>query len=316
MTPTTTVDPDPDDLNHPLLNLSNLQSRLSIVHNLLSNSLTTNTIIPTSHMSVISDEISAAITAAILNATALISAANNNINNINPSQSHLNFNPLTTPALLKTEANEEHIEDDLDIVELDAVELLAEHLHFCEFCGKGFKRDANLRMHMRAHGNRFKTLEALSKPDKSVDSEVIGVKTTRFSCPFAGCHKKNFSVLADLKSHLKHCGETKWKCSCGTSFSRKDKLFGHIALFEGHMPAMPLVPEVAVEDGGRGKGVALQPLPPVVEGVEGVEWVDDDMLFDGLGSIDDDTLFDGLGSIDDGFCLQNILGAGSMDWNL
>ncbi|CAN1161861.1 Protein SENSITIVE TO PROTON RHIZOTOXICITY 2, partial [Linum perenne] len=51
-----------------------------------------------------------------------------------------------------------------DVVELDAVELLAEHVHFCEICGKGFKRDANLRMHMRAHGNQFKTLEALAKP--------------------------------------------------------------------------------------------------------------------------------------------------------
>ncbi|OAY84491.1 Protein SENSITIVE TO PROTON RHIZOTOXICITY 1 [Ananas comosus] len=52
------------------------------------------------------------------------------------------------------------------------------------------------------------------------------------------CNKKSFSVLADLKSHLKHCGETPWLCSCGTSFSRKDKLFGHLALFEGHFPAV------------------------------------------------------------------------------
>ncbi|KAL7231599.1 hypothetical protein ACSBR2_009768 [Camellia fascicularis] len=38
--------------------------------------------------------------------------------------------------------------DDWEIIELDAVELLAKHIHFCDICGKGFKRDANLRMHM------------------------------------------------------------------------------------------------------------------------------------------------------------------------
>ncbi|XP_076933174.1 protein SENSITIVE TO PROTON RHIZOTOXICITY 1-like, partial [Bidens hawaiensis] len=167
---------------------------------------------------------------------------------------------------------EDEIEDETDAIEIDTVELLAEHLHFCDYCGKGFKRDANLRMHMRAHGNKFKTLEALSKPEKLGSGiESTGVKRTRFSCPFDGCgrnkkhkkfrplksvicvknhfkrthcakmyscngcDKKRFSVLADLKSHLKRCGEAKWKCSCRTSFLRKDKLFGHMALFEGHM---------------------------------------------------------------------------------
>ncbi|KAL0360118.1 UNVERIFIED_CONTAM: protein SENSITIVE TO PROTON RHIZOTOXICITY 1 [Sesamum radiatum] len=44
----------------------------------------------------------------------------------------------------------------------------------------------------------------------------------------------------DLKTHEKHCGRDKWLCSCGTTFSRKDKLFGHIALFQGHTPAIPI----------------------------------------------------------------------------
>ncbi|XP_058086450.1 zinc finger protein WIP6-like [Magnolia sinica] len=163
------------------------------------------------------------------------------------------------------------IDGNTEIVELDMVELLVEHVHFCEICGKGFKRDANLRMHMRAHGNQFKTVEALVKPDRP---EVDSGRKIRFSCPFSGCsrnrshkrfrplksaicvknhfkrshcpkmyscnrcNKKSFSVLADLKSHLKHCGECRWRCSCGTSFSRKDKLFGHVALFEGHMPVV------------------------------------------------------------------------------
>ena len=47
---------------------------------------------------------------------------------------------------------------------MDAVEILAEHTHFCDFCGKGFKRDANLRMHMRGHGDEYKTAAALAKP--------------------------------------------------------------------------------------------------------------------------------------------------------
>ncbi|XP_028102610.1 protein SENSITIVE TO PROTON RHIZOTOXICITY 1-like [Camellia sinensis] len=32
-----------------------------------------------------------------------------------------------------------------------------EQNYFCMICGKGFKRDANLRMHMRGHGDEYKT---------------------------------------------------------------------------------------------------------------------------------------------------------------
>uniref|UniRef100_A0ACD5ZC07 Uncharacterized protein n=1 Tax=Avena sativa TaxID=4498 RepID=A0ACD5ZC07_AVESA len=128
-------------------------------------------------------------------------------------------------------------------------------------------------MHMRAHGDRFKTLDALSRPGQA---KPAAGRDVRFSCPFTGCNrnrahrrfrplksavcarnhfrrshcpklyacercggKKRFAVLADLRSHLRHCGEeAQWRCSCGTTFSRKDKLFGHLALFEGHMPAI------------------------------------------------------------------------------
>lgn len=174
-----------------------------------------------------------------------------------------------------------------EILQLEKEEILAPHTHFCMICGKGFKRDANLRMHMRGHGDEYKTAAALAKPHTEASSEPL--LTKRYSCPYAGCkrnkdHKKfqplktilcvknhfkrthcdksytcsrcntkKFSVIADLKTHEKHCGRDKWLCSCGTTFSRKDKLFGHISLFQGHTPALPLDESkglVGLSDGG------------------------------------------------------------------
>lgn len=242
-------------------------------------------------------------------------------------------NPKTSS--LKVEYVDEEMKDetegaDYDIVELDTVELLAEHIHFCEICGKGFKRDANLRMHMRAHGNQFKTPEALARPDKSSVSNLT--TKTRFSCPFIGCNrhkshkkfrplksaicvknhfkrshcpkllscnrcnKKSFSVVTDLRSHLKHCGEQKWRCSCGTTFSRKDKLFGHMTLFEGHTPAVMKENEISTvtmeddEDEDR-----------TVQETEmlGVNCMDNG-FFEGL--------LEGFGSVDS-YCLNDVLGS-------
>ncbi|XP_072954745.1 protein SENSITIVE TO PROTON RHIZOTOXICITY 2-like [Typha angustifolia] len=153
-----------------------------------------------------------------------------------------------------------------DIVELDAYDLLAKYTHYCQVCGKGFKRDANRRMHMRAHGEEYKSISS------SLGDVDVAKPARKYSCPHEGCrwnkrhprfqplksmvcvknhykrshcpkmyvckrcNQKQFSVLSDLRTHEKHCGDRRWRCSCGNNFSRKEKLLGHITLFVGHSP--------------------------------------------------------------------------------
>ncbi|KAL3675325.1 hypothetical protein R1sor_025273 [Riccia sorocarpa] len=101
------------------------------------------------------------------------------------------------------------------LVELDDREIMAEHTHFCELCGKGFKRDANLRMHMRSHGDEYKTPEALARPIRPIDEQKPEIPK-RFSCPHVGCKRnvkhRKFQPLKSLlcvKNHYRrsHCAK-------------------------------------------------------------------------------------------------------------
>ncbi|KAL6894422.1 hypothetical protein ACP4OV_008520 [Aristida adscensionis] len=189
---------------------------------------------------------------------------------------------------------EEDGERHYEVIELDREEILAPHVHTCKVCGKGFKRDANLRMHMRGHGEEYRAAAALAAPAPAAPAPA---SRCLYSCPYAGCRRnrehrsfqplktaacvknhyrrshcdkrftcrrcsvKRFAVLADLRTHEKHCGRDRWVCSCGTSFSRKDKLFGHVAAFDGHSPALP--PEEddsAADHRGAAGGSEQQPV--------------------------------------------------------
>ncbi|ONI02289.1 hypothetical protein PRUPE_6G188400 [Prunus persica] len=264
----TAEDPDPE---LPLRNLSMVRTRMDLLQCFLTESINTNALISKDQMDMVSAGIASAIREIISNGAALLACSQNPGPASDQTRTPAANNEVATEVKKEEENDFQNDDAEGEIVEVDAMELLAEHIHYCEICGKGFKRDANLRMHMRAHGNRFKTPEALAKPDKNPAEPS---RKTRFSCPYIGCNrnkghvkfralksvicvknhfkrshcpkmyscnrcnKKSFSVVADLKSHLKHCGEARWRCTCGTSFSRKSKLFGHMALFEGHMPAV------------------------------------------------------------------------------
>ncbi|KAM3709698.1 hypothetical protein ACB098_02G193700 [Castanea mollissima] len=348
------------DSRVPLLNLSTVRTRMDSLQRFLSDTVNRNHLISQDQMDMVSTEIVSAIHQIIVNGAALLSCSQTSDLTAAAAPEIATPSSTTPPKLaadssvpLKVEASDSDdfkvensfLDSDSEIVELDAVELLAEHIHFCEICGKGFKRDANLRMHMRAHGNQYKTPEALAKPDRLLGGSSAAAaessRHTKFSCPYDGCNrnkshkkfrplksvicvknhfkrshcpkmyscnrcnKKSFSVVADLKNHLKHCGEARWKCTCGTSFSRKDKLFGHMTLFEGHMPAV-----------GGDDNECPKIAPDSSAAVTAMEEDDEEVVMgsgSGSGS-DNGLLFDGLlddfgGSIESYYCFQDMLGS-------
>ncbi|XP_057450789.1 protein SENSITIVE TO PROTON RHIZOTOXICITY 1-like [Lotus japonicus] len=325
------------DPHVPLRNLFLVRTTMDSLHHFLSQSINTNSPLAADQITAVSNQIVSALHQTVVNGAALVSCSQNLTSAAGASVLPPTISIPEKSVKQTLDSKVEFAEDDTvegrdgdwEIVELDAVELLAEHIHFCEICGKGFRRDANLRMHMRAHGNQFKTAEALAKP---LVEDAGGQRERRFSCPFKGCNRnkrhrrfralksvvcvrnhfkrshcpkmyacdrchkrKSFSVLSDLKSHMRHCSESRWRCSCGTTFSRKDKLFGHIARFEGHVPAIALD-----EIGEKGKHVVEEnEEDPIKEDELSNCFLNDDGLPEGF--------FDDFGSIDN-YCLREVLG--------
>lgn len=198
---TTTADP------HVLLqNLSLVRTRMDSLQHFLSQSINTNTPLAVDQIAMVSSQIVSSIHQLIVNGSALVSYSQNSTaasgapdpplypKKPEPEPSVADkakqildskFGPLEDDDDDDEDGDVEDFDDGSGIVELDAIEILAEHMHFCEICAKGFRRDSNLRMHMRAHGEQFKTVEALAKPSETTAQR----RATRFSCPFEGCNR-------------------------------------------------------------------------------------------------------------------------------
>ncbi|KAI8031582.1 hypothetical protein LOK49_LG01G02792 [Camellia lanceoleosa] len=295
-----------------LLNLSTIQSKMESLKRFLSNSINNNTLLTKHQSEMVSDEISSAVDQVIINGAALLATQPEEI------ASDLNFLENHTMNINGGYKTREAIESDdrWEIIEFSSAQLLGARKHCCDLCGKEFKWYANLRIHIRTHENQSKSSE-------------LWKKRARFSCPFIGCernklnekfrplksvvcaknhyrrshcpkmysctrcNRKSFSVLADLKSHLKHCGESRFRCSCGTSFLRRDKLVGHMTLFEGHLPA-------AMEEDGKAKGEVVM--------------VRDEEDEDQMGSCSENRFLEGVFEEFDSiekYCLQGALGDSS-----
>ncbi|KAL2343068.1 hypothetical protein Fmac_004353 [Flemingia macrophylla] len=202
-----------------LLNLSELSTRIDSLQTFLSQSIQSHTLLTPHQITRVSNQILAAIRHLITNGAALASAA---------AAAAASQNQPTSDS-------PKH-----NVVELDAEELLLEkHLHSGEFrtAAEAARWLFSCPLEGCRRNRRHKKFRAL----KSVSCLRNHFK--RSHCPKTllceRCRKKSFAVASDLRSHAKQCrGEATWKCSCGTTFSRKDKLLGHVALFQGHLPLL------------------------------------------------------------------------------
>ncbi|XP_051142751.1 zinc finger protein MAGPIE-like [Andrographis paniculata] len=179
---------------------------------------------------------------------------------------------------------------DAQVVALSPESLLATNRYVCEICNKGFQREQNLQLHRRGHNLpwnlRNNNIEEDDDDLITSNSRTTGTRKVKkaYVCPEPTCvHHHPSRALGDLTGIKKHfCrkhGEKKWKCqrcsklyavrsdwkahtkicgtrdhlcdSCGTLFTRKDRLASHRAFCDA----------VAVER-ARVRLVSAPPPPP------------------------------------------------------
>ncbi|GLJ12686.1 hypothetical protein SUGI_0195790 [Cryptomeria japonica] len=121
-----------------------------------------------------------------------------------------------------------------EVIEMEEADILAEQSHLCSICGKEFRRDGNVRIHMRSHGDPYKS-------KKTLISSRRKDRKSSYSCPFQGCrynrrhpYFKRLKSTVSLRNHYRrsHCAKI-------LSFSTRNKLLRHVALGrQGHKPVL------------------------------------------------------------------------------
>ncbi|GLJ12688.1 hypothetical protein SUGI_0195880 [Cryptomeria japonica] len=180
---------------------------------------------------------------------------------------------ITTSASILSKCQRLSFAGEEEVVEMEEVDILAEQRHLCSICGKEFRREGNVRIHMRSHGEQCKTLTSSRPKDRR----------SNYSCPFEGCRYnrchpkfkhlksmvslrnhykrshcakiyacnncgKEFSFVGDLKSHGNKCGRSTWRCSCNLSLSTRNKLLHHVTLRHKPVPPAPVVGNATSND--------------------------------------------------------------------
>ncbi|PIO28088.1 hypothetical protein AB205_0114040 [Aquarana catesbeiana] len=115
----------------------------------------------------------------------------------------------------------------------------AEHSLLCLGCGKSFKTNSELRLHLRSHTRVTFTCSECGKSytekKELLTHQKIHKAESSYSCSECG---KRFAKKAALKRHQKiHTSERSHSCSeCGKRFSEKRTLLTHQRIHTGERP--------------------------------------------------------------------------------